>query len=177
VERLSLGSLSTGTMLQVMLQSALADRCKLVVHRTHAQTSGYSLVLTKNASRRANLKETDPKTNPPISSRQISDGGAVLYPSAGNTQQRTYFGTSMKSLAASLTLTLMIPVVDDTGLQGKYDFSLRMNDSTSLNDPSTQGAPDPASTWDLSQIGLTLRPTKIPVDAIVIDHIEKPSPN
>jgi uncharacterized protein (TIGR03435 family) len=82
---------------------------------------------------------------------------------------------------ASLLSDLMQPwairdrqVVDQTGLTGRYDFTL-----TYASDPL---APDAGTAPDIfhavqQQLGLKLEPTNAPVDVIVIDHVELPTPN
>jgi uncharacterized protein (TIGR03435 family) len=59
-------------------------------------------------------------------------------------------------------------VLDQTGLKGAYDFTIK-----------GETGPDPASFFTLiqEQLGLKLVPTKTPVEVIVIDHIERPSEN
>ena len=86
---------------------------------------------------------------------------------------------SVNQTIASLISDLMQPwaikdrqVVDQTGLTGRYDFSL-----TYASDPL---APDAGTAPDIfhavqQQLGLKLESTNAPVDVIVIDHVEKPS--
>jgi uncharacterized protein (TIGR03435 family) len=78
------------------------------------------------------------------------------------------------------------PVVDQTGLTGRYDFQLRFTpDATQV---ANFGLLEPANAADLDappdiftafeqQLGLKLQPTKAVVDVMVIDRIERPSPN
>ena len=76
------------------------------------------------------------------------------------------------------------PIVDRTGLTGKFDFMLTFTP----NDyqiammggrmPSPANIPPPElGTAIQRQLGLKLEPAKIPIDVLVIDHIEKPSAN
>lgn len=64
-------------------------------------------------------------------------------------------------------------VVDETGLKGTYDFV--------LNGVSMRPAPDESVTSIFTalqeQLGLKLEPQKAPVEVLVIDHVEKPTPN
>jgi bla regulator protein blaR1 len=73
-------------------------------------------------------------------------------------------------------------VVDQTGLSGKYDFTLEWTpESTALRPSRADIQPDPQRPSFLEalqeQLGLKLKPTKAPLDVLVIDHIAKPSPN
>jgi uncharacterized protein (TIGR03435 family) len=67
------------------------------------------------------------------------------------------------------------PVVDETGLPGTYDFYLRWApDGAPTDDPN---APPGLFTAIQEQIGLQLEPTKAQAEALVIDHVERPSEN
>jgi len=85
-------------------------------------------------------------------------------------------------LAMTLESTVGGPIVDRTGLTGKYDFNLTFtpDDRTSANAPLTDSADAPPSIFTAmqEQLGLKLEQKKIPMDFVVIDHIEKtPSAN
>ncbi len=85
-------------------------------------------------------------------------------------------------LASALTRPLQRKVVDETGLKGAYTFTLRFVPDENLARPNEDGA---ASSLDGSslftalreQLGLTLKSTKGPVEVLVIDHADKPTPN
>lgn len=77
-------------------------------------------------------------------------------------------------------LTLDRPVVDQTGLTGRYNMQLQFT----RGDPAALGmsqipdnAPPNLFTAVQEQLGLKLEATKAPVDVMVIDHVEKPSPD
>jgi uncharacterized protein (TIGR03435 family) len=93
--------------------------------------------------------------------------------------------TFSQSLAGQLSLTLGRPVIDKTGLTGMFEVHLRWT-----ADLATQGSPvdsNPPSVTDSTgpsiftalqeQLGLKLESGKGPVDILVIDHVEEPSPN
>jgi uncharacterized protein (TIGR03435 family) len=75
------------------------------------------------------------------------------------------------------------PVVDKTGLTGKYDFKLEFSrdpDAPMLPEKSLPPGNDSEPMIRdalVDQLGLKLERTELPLDEIVIDHIEKPSPN
>ena len=90
-------------------------------------------------------------------------------------------------LAQTLSQIVGRPILDRTGLNGKYDFQLTWTpDESSANGPlggpaSPLTAADPDSpniyTALQEQLGLKLDSSKGPVQVIVLDHVEKPSAN
>jgi uncharacterized protein (TIGR03435 family) len=136
-----------------MLQAVLAERCKLAAHMTMVDGPVYELVVSK---RGAKLKETAPDEAPPEHALPI-EGDAMMVP---------IYPKPAK--------------VDRTGLTGKYDFAVprvrrELPDGTN-NGTASDPNPDPFI-WDVSELGLELRPAKAPQPVLVIDHIEKPSEN
>lgn len=80
----------------------------------------------------------------------------------------------------ALDANLARPAVDQTGLTGNFDF--RIQYSRDLIASPAPGA-EPVSQGPTflealkEQLGLKLKPTVAPVDVLVIDHVEQPSPN
>lgn len=71
------------------------------------------------------------------------------------------------------------PVVDRTGLSGNFDFLVRITVRWRPGSPDAEGDESgPTFPEVLSdQLGLKLKPATAPIDKLVIDHIEEPSPN
>ena len=151
-------------MLKERLQAALAERCKLVLHRVPAETTGFVLVLGKHG---AKLKEAQPDEVIPSTALHISDDGMMIPIMSPDNPVLTFFHTSMASLAKEISHVWGRPVSDETGLTGKYDFMV----------PKVVNDPDPSVALDVGSIGLMLKPVKVPTFAIVVDHIERPSEN
>jgi uncharacterized protein (TIGR03435 family) len=135
----------------LMEQSLLADRFKLKFHFETRDLPAYALVVAGGGSKLTPAKEGE--------TTQLSSG-------ANETT-----GTAV-TLDQFVHSPLLRPdgriVLDQTGLKGAYDFTLKR-----------ESGPDAASIFTLiqEQLGLKLVPTKTPVEVIVIDHIEKPSGN
>ena len=165
-------------MLQAMLQTALADRCKLVVHRIPAEATGFALMVGKHGPK---LKEAKPDEPPHSGGIPLPEGGVVISIKPGQRQEVTYFEISMASLAAHLSMEMGIPFQDKTGLTGKYDFVLAKREDLPPPDGQEAGASgsdlDKATYWDFEALGLELKPVKVPVETIMIVHIERPSAN
>jgi uncharacterized protein (TIGR03435 family) len=143
----------------LMLQAMLADRFMLKSHRETKDLPIYALVVAKGGSK---LKESSPEE---------AAMGMVRMRGKGEIDS---VGGSIDSLPMFLTRELDRPVVNKTGLTGKYDFTLKFQPGQ-----STEVDSDAASIFTAvqEQLGLKLEPTKSPLEVLVIDHIEKPSAN
>jgi len=138
-----------------MLQTLLLDRFKLAVHPEKREMQMYALVVAKNGSK---LREA------------ASDENGGLNDRPG---QLVFQKTPMSSLAALLANILNTPVEDMTGLKRLYDFKLQVGGGAA---PGTSDSLDTLSSA-LENLGLELDSKKQPVDVIVVDHAERPSPN
>jgi len=95
--------------------------------------------------------------------------------------------TTMALFTRFLSQRLDRTIVDKTNLTGRFDIQLKWTPGVGENpfDPGGRTLPPlPADSSDLSiftavqeQLGLKLESTKGPVDFLVIDHVEEPSPN
>ena len=159
-----------------MLQTMLVERCKLVVHRMPVEMPGYALVIA-----RTNTKPTEARSDESRPSEGIPlDVGGFLVPyHRGDTPHISLYGVSMSTLTLYLSQLAGRPVVDRTGLSGKYDFVLNW---LSLDPDEREGFvssddPDRLSHWNFGALGLRVEHIQVPTEHIVIDHIEKPSQN
>jgi uncharacterized protein (TIGR03435 family) len=150
--------------MQEMLQKLLADRFRLNVHREKRQLSVYAVTVLKTGPKLTKSKG-DPNGSP---DQEGSEHG---------TQTASKFtNTSMADFAFIMQFFLDRPMVDQTGLTGRYDFSLRWTFD------ETQASSDPNAVPGIftaiqEQIGLKLEAVKAQADVIVIDHVERPSAN
>jgi uncharacterized protein (TIGR03435 family) len=88
----------------------------------------------------------------------------------------TFQNTSMPDLALMLLGQVDRPVVDQTGLKGRYDFQLLWTRDEAATAAGTD-APPGLFTAIQEQIGLKLEPVRAPADVLVIDRLEKPGAN
>lgn len=154
----------------LMLRTLLADRFKLVFHRESKVFPIYSLELAKGGSK---LK---PSTAAPSDQPQLI---STVYP------QRILMPARNASMADFVSVLqraiLDRPVVDKTGLTGRYDFDLEWapDESQFGGDipASTDASIPPLFTAIQQQLGLRIVATRGPIQAIVIDHANHPSPN
>ncbi len=143
-----------------MLQTLLADRFRLKVHRETKEMPVYALVVGKNGPK---LKQSVAE-EPSLTMRATQ--GVEITVSKG----------SMEQLATQLSGSgTDRPVLDKTGLTGTYDYKLSWT-------PERDGVPSDSSSVILpiavqEQLGLKLESQKAPIEILVIDHAEKPSAN
>ena len=143
----------------LMLRSLLEDRFKLTVHHESREMPGYALIVAKGGFK---LKPSDPGEP----STSGGDQGHVWTFRARKIE--------MSTLAYELADSLGDVVVDRTGVEGVYDFQLRWA-SDEMSSPADSDANPAPSLFTALQdtLGLRLQRQKVPVDMIVVDHIER----
>jgi uncharacterized protein (TIGR03435 family) len=155
------------SQVKLMLRSLLVDRFKLTIHRETRVLSVYILTVAKGGPRFQASED---------------DGPMSAAPKNGSLQYRR---TTMAYLAGSVFSNLPslgCPVVDRTGLDGIYDFSLKLFDPASANGETGPKGDmlrqiDDGLSASLKDLGLKLESQKSPVEILVIDHVERPSEN
>lgn len=154
-----------------MLRSLLDERFKLRSHREPKEFSIYVLELAKGGPK---LKSTAHAEEPPVM------GPAVVYPQRIVLPARN---AKVAELASILQRAILDrPVMDQTGLSGRYDFDLEWApDETQFGGEvptASATAPSPPLFQAVEQeLGLRLRATKGPVAALVVDKAEQPTAN
>ena len=174
----------------LLIQSLLADRFKLKVSHGARDLPEYALVVAKNGPKLQEAKpgDTYPNGFKGPDGRALGHGGMMRM----GPGQLTGQAVPMTFLVQQLSQQLGRTVLDQTGLKGNYDFTLKWTpDQSSVpmfqgppgGGPGPDNAPPPESsgpsifTAVQEQLGLKLESTKGPVDILVIDHVEKPSEN
>jgi bla regulator protein blaR1 len=158
-------------MLRSMLQALLEDRLKLVVHRSSREAPVYQLVVGKNGPK---FKETNPG-EPHPGARPMPGGGTLLREQDDDQMRKHYFGISIAQLASFELGDAGRTIEDHTGLTGRYDFMIEWP----APQPGGFASPGlgPSAFSVARQLGLKLEPAKGQVETVVIDHVERPSPN
>ena len=153
-----------------MLLTLLADRFQLKFHRETRQLPVY---LLKKGSDKPGLEAPkDQNAFPWVGS--ATDGGMML-----NTGIRGS-NASMALVAERLEWYFERPVIDETGIQGSFDFRFEITpDGPPITSSRLARSPEVLSSivTSLHGIGLELKTSKGPVEVVVIDHAEKPSEN
>jgi uncharacterized protein (TIGR03435 family) len=161
----------------VMLRKMLAERFNLSFHREKKQFNIYDLTVSKEGSK---LKPTEA---PPDEAPNMT---STVYPAASGGIDRAVLpahNITIAQFAGLLNRAILDrPVVDHTGLAGRYDFELEWTpDETQFGGQLPPGPPDepkPGLFLAMQQkLGLRIEATRGAVDAIVIDRIERPTDN
>lgn len=173
----------TKDQMRLMTQSLLADRFKLAVHYERRETQVLALVLDKAG-------KTGPKLYPhsgdipcdvakvtsemfvlpcgPVQAIDRPDNAILM---AGRNLTIEQIAWYLNTLSSSFAH----PVLDQTGLVGRFDFSLQWTRQT--NNPVTL---DPGTTMLEAlqdQLGLKVKSMKAAMDILVIDSVERPTEN
>jgi uncharacterized protein (TIGR03435 family) len=144
--------------LRRMLQTLLADRFKLQVHRETRELPVYALVVTRSGPK---LHTANPDSNTDM---------------RGENGSFVFRGTSMAQFADDLSTMIFVdrPVLDRTGIPGVFDFSLKFADSNAeMKRATLQGDGPSIFTIVQEQLGLKMEAQKGPIEMLVIDRVEK----
>jgi uncharacterized protein (TIGR03435 family) len=150
---------------RAMLRTLLADRFKLKVHHETKEMPVYALLVGKNGAR---LKASSASSECSVHAALASDG---------RNSEVTFSNCLVERLADDWLSNLIVdrPVLDQTGLTGKYDFRL-----VAIPDSRSRNSTDPADIsgfMAVGELGLKLAPQKARIDILVVDHVEKPGEN
>lgn len=184
--------------ISLMLQSLLAERFHLKLHFETRVLTVYALVAAKpnpklvestkqikfTESSESSAQESAVPIPLPSKPGDLRHGLLVLY--NGQSAQMTARQVSMDDLAhwiAGYSEVGGRPVVNQTGLSGLYDFTLRwtrqsltMTPQPGSSDAADSEAP-PLFSALADQLGLRLKSTKAPIEVILIDHTDPPTDN
>ena len=183
------GHLATRDELTAMLRSLLADRFRLVAHTDKRVRPTYALMLARPDGR---LGPDMHRTDVDCEAIRLANEGAVRgtnrppppasngAPVCGMRQDAggpfRAGGVPMQLLATMLARSAGRPVVNKTGLTGNYEITLNFSAAPTGPDASRDDRPT-IFTAVREQLGLRLDAEENPLDVLVIDAIERPSPD
>jgi uncharacterized protein (TIGR03435 family) len=164
----------SGKQWKAMLQKLVAERFKLTFHQDKRELSVYVLSVAKGGPK-LTKSEGDPNGLPGLFFRgKLGDLGVR------NANMGDFTGLMQEAV-------LDRPVLDQTGITGRYDFTLVWTPDDSqfagmgvkIPPPAAEDGKAPPNLYTAiqEQIGLKLEATKAPADVMVVDHVEKPSEN
>jgi uncharacterized protein (TIGR03435 family) len=161
-----------------MMRTLLEERFDLQARHASRTLAVYNLTFARPDRRFGpSLHELNQPCTPAVDQRTQRSTPCAVRSAPGNL---TGHGVAMAAVATYLSPIVGRIVVDRTGLSGRYDLSVQFAEMdvvtpSTLNDAAVDG---PSIFTALSeQLGLRLESARAPVDVVVIDHIERPTPN
>jgi uncharacterized protein (TIGR03435 family) len=175
-----------------MIRTLLADRFKLAVHRERKVVPSYALVIARKDGTLGPQLQPTPKAcadwlaagrqnAPPNVFGDLPCGRGMV---TGFVIRQTRMPLSQ--LANLLSPRVERLVEDRTGLTGTYAFDLQWAAEPMPLGPASSGVPSTSPPDNLptsiftalqEQLGLRLEPSKTTADLLVVDHVERPTPN
>jgi uncharacterized protein (TIGR03435 family) len=160
--------------MKMMIQKLLAERFQLKFHFEKRDLPAYVIRIAKTGAK-LTRSQADPKDIPGWNFGRTPSGMTM-----------TFRNSPLSQFTPVLQNSMDRPVVDQSGLSERYDFTLTFTPDAAqaalLGVPpfaaadNIEAAPDLFTAFQ-QQLGLRLEPTRAPVDVMVIDKIEKPSEN
>jgi uncharacterized protein (TIGR03435 family) len=156
---------ATQEQFRQMVQTLLADRFQVKAHFSTKEMPIYALAVARNGPKLIASKDDSSEVS-------MRNGRGEM----------TGVNATMAMFALALSRPLQRKVVDETGIKGAYSFKLQFVPEQNPARPGEDGAAPELNGSSVftalqEQLGLTLKATKGPVEVLVIDHAEKPTPN
>ena len=188
---------ATKDQYDLMLQNLLAARFHLALHRETRQLQGFHLIAGRSGPRLKASPETEPAASgqdsgepesPPKTDARgfpiLTSPGLVLMEGVSGDAVVTYLtakGQTIAALVDFLSREFRLPILDRTGLGGKFDFTLEFAPQPPGAVPPVEAGPSNAAADSApnltvavqQQLGLKLTPRKIAVHMLVIDHADR----
>lgn len=146
--------------LRLMLRALLAERFQLALHRENRELPVFALMVAKNG----------PKLH-----ASTADAAATMKPSGGALVFRNYSMPDLADRLATRPFHFARPVVDQTGLAGRYDFDMKFaaNDAELKQTMERMEADQSSFAPALQDLGLKLDSLKAPVEVVIVDRAAK----
>ena len=167
-----------------VLQSLLEDRFKLKIHREAREVPVYALTVAEGGAKLQPYQGSciprdwdQPTPEPRCETPKLTADGFDMN------------GATISDLRMFFLITLDRPVIDETGMAGRFSFHMELPNKDFMKRPRgfpAQSDPAPpaaepalvsAIKTAVRKLGLNLEPAKGPGDFVVIDHVERPSEN
>ena len=142
-----------------MMQTLLADRFKLELHRQTKEVNAMVLTVAKGGHK---MKEVEREGSPSFSTGKLNLTGK---------------GATIAQLISFLSRELRLPIVDQTGLTGRYDYFMDINAYVTDEMRNQSGppleAPSIIANALQAQLGLKVEAKKVPLEVLIVDKMEK----
>lgn len=145
--------------LRVMLRALLTDRFKLKIRMETKEKPVYELVVAKNGPKLHRALDGDPSFGPV--------GGELVF--------RSFSMADLADRLSSRPFKLDLPVLDRTGLDGRFDFALKLANNDAELKHTLEGMEQGPSilVFFQDQLGLKLESRKGPIEMLIVESAEK----
>lgn len=184
----------TKDQMRAMMRTLLAQRCKLAMHEEAKEVPVFALALVKPGTPGPLLQQHPAGADcpPDAAPNLLADdkrfplrcGGNIIMPaSAPGLVHLGARNVTMPFIANLLSgpSRAARPIVDKTGIEGRFDFAIEFAPGTLSANPDSPAQPDLAGpTFEealKAQMGLKLESQKGSITIFKVDHIERPSAN
>lgn len=185
IEASAAGATDRLVLMGSMLRALLEDRFRLKVHRETEELPMYALMVAKGGFKLKPMNEgdCDPMQSPGTGKPKCS---SINMGRNGPNTVWTFGGMTMSNLAGMLSSTLDRHVIDRTGLTDKFVYRLEFSSDENtpklvqrdIDYPPDPGQRGPGILTALDQqLGLKIEAVKAPHGFLVIDHVERPTPD
>jgi uncharacterized protein (TIGR03435 family) len=192
------GTNATNEQAVLMLRTLLAERFVLKAHTETRQLPVYELVRMSATSLGPRIKRSGPECAPPTMPSALPPSpppppppppalaGTPLGPSRRWAECPTMIFSSglaaramdMSAFALVIERVVHRPVIDKTGLEGRFDIDMTFAPEFDGPEPTSPTGNAPAFTTALrEQVGLRLESTRAPVNVLVVDTVQSPKEN
>jgi uncharacterized protein (TIGR03435 family) len=153
---------ATDDQMRLMMQTLLASRFQLTLHRENKEMAGMALLVGKGNSKM----------------KASADGGESVFEPQGGKPAIKFGHMSMHEFAALLSEPMHKPVIDLTEIKGTFDFTLDASNYVPTEPAPGQPREHEDETYMVlralqDQLGLRLEPRKLTIDMLIVEHIEK----
>ena len=150
-------------LLRSAMRAVLEDRFRLKLHKQQTEIPVYDLVVSRKGIQ---FKPSTPGSVVPLGYKFPDGGVSPLFSRDDPNQPARFYNATITDLIRMMEGSMDRPIHDSTELTGRYDFSVyRVRDA------------DPSDRYLLSKLGLDLKQGKGTGLNLIVDHVEKPSPN
>jgi uncharacterized protein (TIGR03435 family) len=172
----------------MMIQTLLGERFKVTTHRENREMNVYVMTVGRGGPKLQPAQEGTCDPSAPLTPPgQRAPGQKPTCISGFNVNLQYHFNVFMDAItvgqfAEILSGALERPIIDRTGITGMFDFHFESSVEDTLYREMLQRfqpADNPPTVFDAIQqrLGLKLDPGKALVEALIIDHAEKPTEN
>jgi uncharacterized protein (TIGR03435 family) len=149
-----------------MLQALLVERFKLALHRESRQVDGFALVRVRADRLGPDLRVSDVDCEKAFATTPKCRQGGIT------ADTMTAVGTPIWSLLQLVISKASAPVSDETGMTGTYDFQLQWSNDVAPAD-------DRLSIYTAlqEQLGLKLERRRVTTEVVVVDRLERATPD